>query len=101
MQQLKLLMHQVKVQTVEHNFKEANKPAHKLAKELRVNNGKDLGTLNYPPHFVIVVLATDYEATTYLVKNIRKDTCTKLASFGNNVLRDFSMLCNSQVGKAL
>ncbi|XP_019257762.1 PREDICTED: uncharacterized protein LOC109235976 [Nicotiana attenuata] len=98
----RLLMHQVKAQTVEHNFREANKPAHKLAKDaLRVNNGRDLGTLNYPPYFVTAILAIDYEATTYLVKNIRKDACTKLASLGNkNVLRDFLILCNSQVGNA-
>ncbi|XP_075096301.1 CASP-like protein 1F1 [Nicotiana tabacum] len=65
---------------------------------LRVNNGRDLRTMHYPPSFVTAVIATDYEATTYLVKNIRKDACTKLASLGNkNVLHDFSILCNSQV----
>ncbi|OIT21963.1 hypothetical protein A4A49_60778 [Nicotiana attenuata] len=98
----RLLMHQVRVQTVEHNFRVANKPAHKLAKHaLRMNNGRDLGTMHYPSPFVTTVLVTDYEGSTYLVKNIRKDACTKLASLGNkNVLRDISILCNSHVGNA-
>lgn len=56
----------------------------------------------YAPPFVSVALTTDYEETNYLVKNINKDVCTKLASFGNqNILRDIINFCNSQVANVL
>ncbi|XP_070057860.1 uncharacterized protein [Nicotiana tomentosiformis] len=96
----RLLMMQVKVQTIQHNFREANKSAHKLAKNaVRVNNSRDLGIMHHPPLFVTAALFSDYVGSIYLVKNISKDVCTRLASFGNkNALRDISSSCNSQVG---
>ncbi|XP_070036528.1 uncharacterized protein [Nicotiana tomentosiformis] len=96
----RLLMIQVKVQTIQHNFREANKPAHKLARNVvRVNNGRDLDIMHYRPPFLTVALSSNYEGSIYLVKNISSDVCTKLASFGNNnVLCDISISCNSQVG---
>ncbi|XP_075080181.1 uncharacterized protein LOC142165719 [Nicotiana tabacum] len=93
------LMNQMKVQTIQHNFREANKPAHKLAKNaIQESIGRDLAIMYYPPSFVTAVLSYDYEGPVYLVKNISKDACSKLASFGNkNVLCDISSFFNSQV----
>ncbi|XP_019239093.1 PREDICTED: uncharacterized protein LOC109219128 [Nicotiana attenuata] len=89
----RLLMNQVRFQTIQHNFIEANKPAHKLAKHaVHVNNCRDLEIMHYPPSFVTDVLSSDYEGSIYLAKNISKDASTKLASFGNkNVMRDISI----------
>ncbi|OIT02005.1 hypothetical protein A4A49_56677, partial [Nicotiana attenuata] len=90
-------MNQVKVQGIHHIFREANKLAHMIARRtLCDNKGSDLTILYYPPHFASNVLRSDSEGATHLIKNIRKDVCSRLAYFGNkNVFRD--MLCNSQV----
>ncbi|OIT03175.1 hypothetical protein A4A49_55213 [Nicotiana attenuata] len=99
----RLLMRQVKVQAIQHIFREPNKPAHMMAKDaLSGNIGGDLNIIYYAPNFVTAALTSDYEGPTYLVKYVNKDVCSRLVSFGNkNVLQDMLLDCNSQVGYAL
>lgn len=73
-------MHQVKVQTLEHNFREANQPAHKLARDaLSMANGRDLQTLYYPPHFVTAVLATNIVPSPTQLKILGKRYALRLS----------------------
>nr|XP_009798446.1 PREDICTED: uncharacterized protein LOC104244671 [Nicotiana sylvestris]XP_016454862.1 PREDICTED: uncharacterized protein LOC107779035 [Nicotiana tabacum] len=98
----RLLMGQVKIQGVHHIFREANKPAHMLAKEgLSGNNNMDLNVIYYAPYFVTNILKSDYEGKTYAVRFFNKDVCSRLAAFGNkNILRGMLLVCNNQVGNA-
>ncbi|OIT28694.1 hypothetical protein A4A49_55843, partial [Nicotiana attenuata] len=97
------LIRKVKVQGIHHIFKEANKPAHMLAKEglKGNNNNRDTIVTYYAPYFVTNFMKSDCEGKTYAIRFLNKDVCSRLAAFGNqNILRDMLLVCNSQVGDA-
>ncbi|OIS98359.1 hypothetical protein A4A49_60973, partial [Nicotiana attenuata] len=71
------LMHQLKDPPIQHNFRNGNQVAHKLAKET-VNNPKFQAT-----PFVINKLDADRDGYVHLIKTLPTSICIHLANLGN------------------
>ncbi|XP_075105097.1 uncharacterized protein LOC142179285 [Nicotiana tabacum] len=92
MQQRRLMLQlKLKQSSIQHNFREGNKVAHKLAKEA-LNLPKEHLLLDRPSSYVINKLETYRVGYVYFVKKVSTEVCCKLANLGNiNVLRTYSI----------
>ncbi|OIT21097.1 hypothetical protein A4A49_65458, partial [Nicotiana attenuata] len=85
------LMFQLKQPSIQHNVREGNKVAHKLAKEA-LNLLKEHLLLERPPPYVINKLETDRTGYIYFIKKLSVVVCCKLANLDNiHVLRTCSI----------
>ncbi|XP_019266819.1 PREDICTED: uncharacterized protein LOC109244217 [Nicotiana attenuata] len=94
----KWLMHQLKQPKINHNFREGNKVAHRMAKEA-LKHARKHQLFDNPVPFVLNNLAMDKNGYVYLVKNISTNVCCSLAETGNlNVLEACNFVDDVTVG---